>query len=90
MRRPERLRGCPRTATTPRAHGRRLPRLSTTLPLTHNNLTKHYYVAVVVEGAALPLVHTAWITAAAFTVVNAGLLAVRIRAENAALAALHA
>jgi methyltransferase len=44
------------------------------------------YVAVVVEGAALPLVHSAWITAVAFTVVNAGLLRVRIRTENAALA----
>src|ERR1700760_3100155 len=44
------------------------------------------YVAVVIEGAALPLVHTAWITAVAFTVLNAALLFVRIRAENAALA----
>ena len=43
------------------------------------------YVAVVVEGFALPLVHTAWVTAAVFTVVNAGLLAVRVRAEDAAL-----
>lgn len=43
------------------------------------------YVAVVVEGAALPLVHTAWITAAAFTVVNAGLLTIRITTENRAL-----
>ena len=33
------------------------------------------YVAVVVEGAALPLVHTAWITAVVFTVLNAALLA---------------
>ena len=41
------------------------------------------YVAVVVEGAALPLVHTAWITAVVFTVLNAVLLRVRIRAENA-------
>ena len=48
------------------------------------------YVAVVVEGAALPLVHTAWVTAVVFTVLNAGLLTVRIRAENAALAAVHA
>jgi methyltransferase len=47
---------------------------------THPN-----YVAVVIEGAALPLVHTAWITAVAFTVLNAILLRVRIRAENAAL-----
>jgi methyltransferase len=43
------------------------------------------YVAVVVEGAALPLVHTAWLTAALFTVLNAALLSVRIRAENRAL-----
>jgi methyltransferase len=45
------------------------------------------YVAVVVEGFALPLVHSAWITALAFTVLNAVLLlAVRIPAENRALA----
>lgn len=46
------------------------------------------YVAVVVEGAVLPLVHSAWVTALAFTVCNAVLLAVRIRVENAALATL--
>jgi methyltransferase len=46
------------------------------------------YVAVVVEGFALPLVHTAWITAAAFTACNAVVLAVRIRVEEAALQAL--
>lgn len=45
------------------------------------------YVAVVVEGAALPLVHTAWVTAAVFTGLNAVLLAVRIQVENAALKA---
>ena len=44
------------------------------------------YVAVVLEGIALPLVQTAWITAVVFTVVNAGLLRVRISSENAALA----
>ena len=43
------------------------------------------YVAVVAEGVALPLVHTAWLTALCFTVANAWLLAVRIRIENAAL-----
>ena len=43
------------------------------------------YVAVVSEGVALPLVHTAWLTAAGFTLANAVLLAVRIRVENAAL-----
>ena len=44
------------------------------------------YVAVVVEGFALPLVHTAWITAVAFTVLNALLLRVRLRVETQALA----
>ena len=43
------------------------------------------YVAVVVEGIALPLVHGAWITAVVFTVLNAWLLSVRIRAEDVAL-----
>ena len=43
------------------------------------------YLAVVVEGFALPLVHDAWITAVVFTVLNAVLLTVRIRAEAAAL-----
>jgi methyltransferase len=46
------------------------------------------YVAVVAEGAALPLVHAAWITAVVFTVLNAGLLAVRIRVEDQALGTL--
>ena len=46
------------------------------------------YVAVVVEGIALPLVHAAWITALVFSVANAFLLRVRIRTEDAALAAL--
>lgn len=44
------------------------------------------YVAVVLEGIALPLVHTSWMTALAFTLVNAVLLRVRISAENTALA----
>jgi len=43
------------------------------------------YVAVVLEVIALPLVHTAWVTAVVFTVANAGLLRIRIAAENAAL-----
>lgn len=43
------------------------------------------YVAVVVEGFALPLTHTAWLTAVAFAALNAVLLTVRIRTENAAL-----
>jgi methyltransferase len=44
------------------------------------------YVAVIIEGAALPLAGSAWITAVAFTVLNAWLLTVRIRCENRALA----
>ncbi len=51
--------------------------------LSHPN-----YVAVVVEGIALPLVHAAWITAVVFTVLNAALLTVRIRVENDALRTL--
>lgn len=43
------------------------------------------YVAVVAEGVALPLVHTAWLTALGFTIANALLLSVRIRVENSAL-----
>lgn len=45
------------------------------------------YVIVAVEGIALPLVHTAWITALVFTVLNAILLlGFRIPAEERALA----
>lgn len=43
------------------------------------------YTAVAAEVAALPLVHSAWLTAIAFSVANALVLRVRIRAENAAL-----
>ncbi len=46
------------------------------------------YIAVVAEGVALPLVHSAWITAISFTVLNAALLRTRIRVENDALARL--
>ena len=48
------------------------------------------YVAVVVEGLALPLVGGAWVTALVFTVLNAVLLSVRLRVENDALASLRA
>jgi len=48
------------------------------------------YVVVAVEGVALPLVHTAWVTALVFTVLNAALLLlVRIPAEERALARLR-
>ncbi|MGB7868895.1 MAG: isoprenylcysteine carboxyl methyltransferase family protein [Mycobacterium sp.] len=46
------------------------------------------YVAVIAEGIALPLVHTAWITALVFTILNAVLLRTRIHVENGALASL--
>jgi methyltransferase len=51
--------------------------------LSHPN-----YLAVIVEGLALPLVHSNWITATCFTLLNLPLLATRIRCENAALATL--
>lgn len=43
------------------------------------------YVAVVIELFALPLIHGAWMTAMVFSIVNAVLLAVRIRVEEEAL-----
>ncbi len=59
------------------------------LPLVTNGpyrfLSHPNYVAVVVEGFALPLVHSAWVTAVVFTACNAVLLGVRLRVENAAL-----
>ena len=51
--------------------------------LSHPN-----YVAVALEGLALPLVHGAWWTATAFSLLNAGLMWVRIRCENDALSSL--
>jgi len=44
------------------------------------------YLAVVVEIAALPLVHTAWLTALVFSIANAVVLHTRIRVEDEALA----
>jgi methyltransferase len=51
----------------------------------YRRLAHPNYVAVVAEGVALPLVHTAWVTAAAFTLLNLPLLAVRLRCETTAL-----
>jgi methyltransferase len=47
------------------------------------------YVAVVAELAAVPLIHGAWLTAVLFTVANAFLLRVRIRAEENALGSTY-
>ncbi|WP_323794414.1 isoprenylcysteine carboxyl methyltransferase family protein [Nocardioides sp.] len=59
------------------------------LPLVEGGPYRYFrhpnYVAVVLEGIALPLVGGAWITALAFTVLNAGLLRVRISTEERAL-----
>ncbi|MFI6904673.1 isoprenylcysteine carboxyl methyltransferase family protein [Nonomuraea sp. NPDC050394] len=57
-------------------------------PYRFGRLRHPNYVAVAVEGLALPLVHTAWVTALVFTVLNAVLMVVRIRCENRALAQL--
>lgn len=46
------------------------------------------YVAVVVEGVCLPLVHTAWITAMTFSIANAVVLRRRVTVENRALVLL--
>lgn len=48
--------------------------------LSHPN-----YVAVVLEGIALPMIHGAWLTALIFNALNGILLWTRIRVEEAAL-----
>jgi methyltransferase len=60
-------------------------------PYRYRWLPHPNYLIVVVEGIALPLVHTAWITAIVFTVLNAILLArFRIPTEDRALRELTA
>jgi len=64
-----------------------LPLLATG-PYRWRRLRHPNYLVVAIEGIALPLVHTAWITALLFTVLNAVLLlGFRIPAEDRALAA---
>jgi len=43
------------------------------------------YMVVIAEGLILPLIHSAWLTAIAFTLLNALLLRVRLRCEEDAL-----
>ena len=43
------------------------------------------YVAVVVEIAAIPMLHCAWLTALVFSIINLGLLGRRIAVEEGAL-----
>jgi methyltransferase len=47
------------------------------------------YVAVAIEMAALPMVRGCWLTAVAFSLGNAALMAVRITAEEQALGAVY-
>jgi methyltransferase len=46
------------------------------------------YIAVVIEGIALPMVGFAWRTALIFTVLNIFVLSARLKSENVALATL--
>lgn len=62
-----------------------VPGLSLVRAGPYRHLAHPNYVAVVLEGLALPLVHSSWVTALGFTLANAGLLSERIRVENAAL-----
>ena len=60
-------------------------------PYKYSWLPHPNYLIVVIEGIALPLVHTAWITAIVFTILNAVLLLrFRIPTEDRALTALTA
>ena len=43
------------------------------------------YLAVILEIFSLPMIHTAWLTAVVFSLADAWLLRVRIRAEEAGL-----
>ncbi len=61
-----------------------LPRI-TGGPYRLRRLPHPNYLAVAVEGVALPLIHTAWFTALSFTLLNTALLTVRIRCEETAL-----
>ena len=45
------------------------------------------YLAVVLEGLAVPLIHSNYLTALVFTILNAALLVVRIRCEESTLRA---
>lgn len=57
-------------------------------PVTHGiyrHLRHPNYLGVILEIAAVPLLHTAYLTAAVFTLANAAVLAVRIRVEEQAL-----
>jgi methyltransferase len=62
-----------------------LPHAAPVVGGPHRFVRHPNYLAVVVEMACLPLIQGAWMTAIAFSLGNAALLLVRIRAEEAAL-----
>ncbi|MDX6745015.1 isoprenylcysteine carboxyl methyltransferase family protein [Actinocorallia sp. A-T 12471] len=64
-----------------------LPRV-TRGPYRYPWLPHPNYLAVALEGFALPLVHTAWLTALTFTLLNLPLTAHRLKTENTALKSL--
>jgi methyltransferase len=67
-----------------------VPNLARVISGPYKYLNHPNYVAVVIEGFALPMVGFSWITASIFTTLNIPLMIVRIRAENQALATLPA
>ena len=62
-----------------------LPRMPPVSSGIYRHVRHPNYLGVALEIAALPLVHSAYLTAAAFSVLNAILLFVRIRREESAL-----
>lgn len=48
------------------------------------------YVAVIAEMAAIPMVHTAWVTAVVFSLLNLGVLSARLKVENEVLETMDA
>jgi methyltransferase len=62
-----------------------LPSLPPVTSGVYRYLRHPNYLGVALEVAALPLVHGAWRTALAYSLANAALLVVRIRAEERAL-----
>jgi methyltransferase len=65
-----------------------LPRVTPVTGGPYRFLRHPNYLAVITEMFALPLIHSAWLTAAVFSLLNAWLLRVRIRAEEEALSRL--
>lgn len=65
-----------------------LPRVTPVTGGPYRFLRHPNYLAVITEIFALPLIHSAWLTAAVFSLLNAWLLRVRIRAEEEGLSRL--